>query len=101
MTRSSLGHKCTRLIYLEYDDTTANFGEWDDTDDTDEPHISLNAIFGVNGTSTMRLVARIAAEQVMALVDSGFNTQFHHHQAGLAHRPTSPTGTPRSPRGGG
>lgn len=70
------GHKCACLFYQEHDDTAVDSVEWDATNDTDEPRISLNAISGIDGASTMRLVTRIADEQVVTIVDSDSTHNF-------------------------
>lgn len=51
---------------------------------TDEPRVSLNALSGVGGGSTMRLPVTIDGVHVVALVDSSSTHNFVHTD--LAHR---------------
>lgn len=73
------GHRCARLFYIEYDDMADDLDDDSaDKDEDTEPHISLNAISGVDGANTMHLATRLADEQVVALVDSGSTHNFIH-----------------------
>lgn len=82
------GHKCARVFFLEVADYIVE--EPDDTNcdgapahgidlppfDLDAPMISLSAIIGIRGTTTMQLRVRIGVHKFTVLLDSGFTHNF-------------------------
>lgn len=55
------GHKCARLFYIEYDDST------DDDGANDDVVPQVNTLSGIDGASTMRLPVTIADIRVVGL----------------------------------
>uniref|UniRef100_J3NEY6 ZZ-type domain-containing protein n=1 Tax=Oryza brachyantha TaxID=4533 RepID=J3NEY6_ORYBR len=69
-TASRPTHKCARLFYIEYDDSTPEEDDINAEDISDEPRVTLNALSGVGDVDTMHLLVNLAGSNVVALIDS-------------------------------
>ena len=67
-----LGHKCTRLFWIEVPDTDSE----SDEDKTEDLEISLNAISGTCNSPTMQLLAKVLGVTVLVLIDSDSTYNF-------------------------